>query len=519
MVIAYNDAELVGEAVRSALDQGPAVTEVVAVDDRSDDGTGRVLDGLARLHPRLRVIHRAENSGGCGSPRNDGIAAATAPYVMFLDSDDVLPDGAVGALLTAARTHRAPVTVGNCVRRELPQGLDVRWQSGLYEAADVVESPEDRPEMLRDTLCVNKLYSRAFLQEHAIRFPEGRFVYEDFVFTARVMAAGPRVAVIPDLVYVWHVRRAAAQVSISLDRAAVTNWQARIAAHRTAVETFLEAGSKTLATACRVKFLDYDLRMYVRELGRRGADYRTAWWDATREYLAGFDAGEIAAAGTPARWITRVIQAADAPRDVERLGQLAGEPARLLPPYALADGAAVWADDLPSAALDGALTGPAAELPVLADARVVRRSHRELLLTVHDMYGRLRAALPRSAEVEFFLRGGDRPTLTRDVELTDEGTFWSARVAGLDSMVRTVGRQGRRGIQSWDIRLRLRFEDGSSLATSLRMLDGMQRRLVPSARHGVLLVQSHATASGSLALRVASGMHGALDIARARSRR
>ncbi|MGN9791279.1 glycosyltransferase family 2 protein [Streptomyces sp. OZ13] len=519
VVIAYNDADLVGEAIGSALGQGPEVSEVIAVNDRSDDGTARVLDELARRHPRLRVIHRTENSGGCGTPRNDGLAAATAPYVMFLDSDDVLPEGAVGALLAAAGRHQAPVAVGNCVRRELPLGLDVTWQPGLYEEAGPVESPEDRPELLHDTLCVNKLYSRAFLQEHGIRFPDGRFVYEDFVFTARVMAARPRIAVIPDTVYVWHVRRNAAQVSISLDRDAVSNWQARIEAHRTAVETFRKADAKSLAAACRVKFLDYDLRMYVRELRRRGNEYRTAWWDATREYLAGFDAGEIAAAQAPARWIARVVQAAEAPRDVERLGQLASDPARLLPPYAVAGGVPVWAEDLPSAELDGVATLPVAELPVLAEARMVRSSTRDLLITVHDMYGRLSAARPHSAEIEFLLRGAEQPALTRDAELREEDGAWSVRaVIGPDSLSRSVPRQGRRGIQSWDIRLRVHLADGSSLVTSLRSLDRMQRRVVPSIRHGVLLLQSHANASGSLAFRMALGMHGALVVARARSR-
>ncbi|MFE2311356.1 glycosyltransferase family 2 protein, partial [Streptomyces sp. NPDC059411] len=278
VVIAYNDAGLVGEAVSSALAQGPAAVEVIAVNDASVDGTGSVLDELAARHSRLKVVHRTENSGGCGTPRNDGIAAATAPYVMFLDSDDVLPPGAVDSLLRAAGEHRAAVTVGACVRRELPAGRDVPWMPGLYTPGDVIGRPADRPELVRDTLCVNKLYDRSFLEKHQIRFPDGRFVYEDFVFTARVLAAEPRIAVIGDLVYVWHVRRDATQVSISLDRKDVGNWRARIEAHRTASRIISES-SPELGRACQVKFLEYDLRMYLRELGK-DPEYQAAWWAA-----------------------------------------------------------------------------------------------------------------------------------------------------------------------------------------------------------------------------------------------
>ncbi len=111
---------------------------------------------------------------------------------MFLDSDDVLPPGAAAALLAAAERHGAQVASGLCVRRELPSGREVPWQPELYAKARLVARPELRTRLVHDTLCVNKLYRTDFLREHGIRFPEGRFVYEDFVFTARVLAAGPR---------------------------------------------------------------------------------------------------------------------------------------------------------------------------------------------------------------------------------------------------------------------------------------------------------------------------------------
>ncbi|CAM5337387.1 hypothetical protein SRIMM317S_01686 [Streptomyces rimosus subsp. rimosus] len=179
IVIAYNDAALVGEAVRSALAQGDAVAEVIAVDDASTDRTGPVLDDLAREHGRLRVIHRADNSGGCGTPRNDGLRAATGRFVMFLDSDDILPDGAVDALLGAALRHGTPVTAGLCVRRELPGPREVPWQPDLYREAAVHTPLAAHPELVGDTLCVNKLYDRAFLLDHGILFPDGRFTYEE----------------------------------------------------------------------------------------------------------------------------------------------------------------------------------------------------------------------------------------------------------------------------------------------------------------------------------------------------
>ncbi|WP_411105477.1 glycosyltransferase family 2 protein [Streptomyces sp. cmx-4-9] len=519
VVIAYNDAGLVGEAVSSAFAQGPVVAEVIAVNDASSDGTARVLDELAAAHPRLKVVHRTENSGGCGTPRNDGIAAATARYVLFLDSDDVLPPGAADALVRAAEEHRAPVTVGACVRRELPQGHDVPWVPGLYTPGDVIERPADRPELVRDTLCVNKLYERAFLDAHSIRFPDGRFTYEDFAFTAQVLAAAPRIAVIGDLVYVWHVRRGAAQVSISLDRKDVGNWRARIAAHRTASRT-LAAASPELGRACQVKFLDYDLRMYLREIGADPA-YQAAWWTLTREYLAGFAEEDVRAAKAPVRWIVELLRATGTPpADLQRLTRLAAEPPRLLPPYAVgADGQPVWSGDLP-VELAG-LTGlDTAELPVSADAEpagggIVR-------IRLHDLYGRLAAAGPSTARLHFLPRSGGEPVRGLPVALrpgADGG--WSAELPfRLGELAVTGRRQGLRRMQAWDVRLAVACADGSSLATSLTPRGGLlRRRALPSSRYGVLLSQPYRTAAGALALRLAPGAEGALYLVRNRLHR
>jgi len=86
----YNRAGLIGGAVRSALDQGPAVAEVIVVDDASTDETGAAVAQID--DPRLRLVRR-DRQGGPAAARNDGIEAATGEFVAFLDSDDRwLPD-------------------------------------------------------------------------------------------------------------------------------------------------------------------------------------------------------------------------------------------------------------------------------------------------------------------------------------------------------------------------------------------------------------------------------------------
>nr|WP_254643412.1 glycosyltransferase family A protein [Streptomyces sp. BV286] len=539
VVIGYDDAAHVTDAVRSALAQGPSVREVIAVDDGSADGSADLLERLALDEPRLRVVRRKANSGGCGSPRNDGIDAATAPYVMFLDSDDVLPPGAVDALLDAAAGRGAEVAAGLCVRRELPSGREIPWQPELYARAALVTVPSRRTRLVHDTLCVNKLYRTAFLREHGIRFPEGRFPYEDFVFTARVLAAGPRMALIPDRVYVWHVRRSAERLSISLDRSGVDNWRARITAHALAYDTLLGAGEKRLARASRARFLDHALRMYARELDLRGPAYRREWWALTRAYLATFDAGDFALAPAPGRVIAQVVLASEKPCDLTRVKEVAARPARLRPPYArAADGTPVWSAGLPRVTLEHLLFRPVHLLPVAVDAELRPRARgTRLRLRLHELYGRMADAGPASVDAEFVSRRDGTAGLALTAEFLPDATGPAAPADLADEVggsgpgpgsgagswtAETPVDLAALGSGTWDLRLRLRFHDGTVRETTAHASAGpglLRRSVVPSRRYGVLLVQPYATRAGSLALRIAPGPRGVAAVLGRRLRR
>ncbi|MBM9508325.1 glycosyltransferase family 2 protein [Actinacidiphila acididurans] len=515
VVITFNDAEHVTTAVESALAQGDHVGEVIVVDDCSTDATAEAIAAVADRDPRVRLVARTTNSGGCGTPRNDGLAAAQYPYLLFLDSDDILPEGAVAALLPLAQKHRADVTAGRAVRRELPGGRETVWAPKIYGDGAalpgiVLTGIEDHPELLWDTLSVNKLYRTAFLRERRITFPDGAFHYEDFVFTARVYAAKPRIAYTDEPVYVWHVRRQAARLSISLRRGDLANWRHRVAAHRGVVDTLRDAGAYGLAESAQAKFLDYDLPMYVRELPQRSPGYVSGWWKVTRDYVAGFDREGVAQATVPSRWMARALTApgADEPEPgaagLGRLVELAARPPRLIPPYG----------STPPPELAEL---PPEQLPVTVEARVQTGANTRLALRVRELYGRLAALHPVALRVELTERGTGRPAITLETPLIGEGTDWTAAVR-----LRTadLARGGRLAI--WHIRAEIRYAGTSARTmTEVRAADGQEARrgAVVRPTGQVLLVQTHITPGRALILRVADGVQGARRVASGRLRR
>ncbi len=96
----WNRSAQVRRAVASVQAQTLADWELIVVDDGSTDDTPFVLEGLAAFDPRIVV--RREPRSGVSAARNTGIAAARAPYVAFLDSDNTWQSDFLELALRAA---------------------------------------------------------------------------------------------------------------------------------------------------------------------------------------------------------------------------------------------------------------------------------------------------------------------------------------------------------------------------------------------------------------------------------
>ena len=87
---AFDVAPFVRDAVRSVLAQDWPRIELVAVDDGSSDGTGAILDALARewTGEGRRMVVRHQGNAGAAVARNAALALASGGLIAFLDGDD-----------------------------------------------------------------------------------------------------------------------------------------------------------------------------------------------------------------------------------------------------------------------------------------------------------------------------------------------------------------------------------------------------------------------------------------------
>ena len=420
VVIGYNDRANLPRAIRSVQRQTLRHLEILVVDDASTDGSAEVAEKVAAEDPRVRVIRLPANSGGCSAPRNAGIDAARAPYVMFLDSDDVYERHACKNMLLTAERTGADVVSGRVTRVLLSQDKTTGWYKRLFTGRAVYRGIRENPDLFFDPLSTNKLYRREFLDRHRIRFPLGVH-YEDSLFSTKVYCHAEVIAVIPVVVYFWRVVQddEDAELSITQRRFEIQNFRDRIAVHRMMDDFLTENGFADLKVFKDVKFIRHDLRLYLSDLPHRDESYQREVMHAAADYLATVSEASLALCNPVERICVHMIRRLDIEETLRTVDYLKFG-FKLSTHLVERDGRVYWSErylDTPEdrALLDvtdvGLHTLPFEKLPLHNEVDSIEVHGARLLLhgRVLNQLGRL----PREAPITMWVSMRNRGRFTR----------------------------------------------------------------------------------------------------------
>lgn len=347
VVITYNDAERLPDAIRSALGQTLRNLEVILVNHGSTDNTAAVADRLAANESRLTVIHLPDNEGGPGRPCNAGIDAARGRYVTILASDDLLEPDACRRMVFAADLHRADVVLGRPVRVHVhDKGRLQSWMPAVYDSPGTFQGVRENPLIIFDQISASKLYSRDFLLANQIRFPED-LIYEDQVFTNHVYLAARHIVVQSDLTYRWMVREKAERLSVTFTRGELQNLRNRIEANRRIDALYDKYAAGDLRVVKDRKFLSHDLRLYLQDLWLRSDEYQQTFVEEAGTYLETISEDVLDELPPIYRAILFLLRSRNVPL-VLAAGEYLSKPSRVSVPL-YRDGERVyWAQDRPS---------------------------------------------------------------------------------------------------------------------------------------------------------------------------
>ena len=83
----YNGEHFIGNAIESILNQSFQEFQAIVVDDGSTDDSKKIVQKFLP-DPKIELVQHTENRG-IAAARNTGIRGTKAPYIAFLDQDDL----------------------------------------------------------------------------------------------------------------------------------------------------------------------------------------------------------------------------------------------------------------------------------------------------------------------------------------------------------------------------------------------------------------------------------------------
>ncbi len=210
----YNAGAYLREAFASVRNQtiGFEQIEWLLVDDCSSDGSFALMKSWAAQYPNVKALRTPANTGTPAEPRNVGLAQASAPYVMFLDNDDVLFPDAMKALYDEIERSGADIITGDVAllnkseftKEERKQLLNYTEQAEYGLCTLCLPLEKSIEPYLNNHWC--KIYRREIIARNRIRSLKGE-LWEDILFLFQYMAFVKTMVHIPQPIVKYRVRR------------------------------------------------------------------------------------------------------------------------------------------------------------------------------------------------------------------------------------------------------------------------------------------------------------------------
>ncbi len=208
IVAAYNAQSTIAHCVASILEHNAANLELIVVDDYSSDQTADIVQEYAARDSRLRYIKNADVKGASAA-RNVGLAQACGEYVLFLDADDWMLVSAIDTLLASARRTDADLSIAAHVQY---RGQDSQRLNNFGRKTETVYQGQGILDCLFEYLerpyqnvmlvhCWGRLFKKAIIDKHGIRFEPRLNQLEDLNFVFNYICHITKIAFLPQGLY------------------------------------------------------------------------------------------------------------------------------------------------------------------------------------------------------------------------------------------------------------------------------------------------------------------------------
>lgn len=177
----YNTKNYIRRCLDSVLYQDYREIEVILVDDGSTDGSSDLCDEYAAKDARIKVIHQ-ENRGS-GAARNAGLNLMTGRYLMFVDSDDMIANGMIYAMVKQIEKEGIILAAANIEFVDEDDNIVRETADAVsFSVLDRITFLHKMLQSIQPILVNNKIYDARIVMQKKIRFQVECRYWEDFDF-------------------------------------------------------------------------------------------------------------------------------------------------------------------------------------------------------------------------------------------------------------------------------------------------------------------------------------------------
>lgn len=202
----YNVEPYLVKCINSIVNQNTNNYELILIDDHSTDDSLSIAKQFEH-NCRVKIIAKGTNSG-LSDTRNIGLKHSTGDYIVFLDSDDYIEDGALENIQYIISNNNYPDIVYFGFYEEVNGLIHKKYGykskvNQLYNGVEFIKN-ELSQRNLYAAACFG-VYKRDFLIANNIIFKAGIF-HEDELWTPQVVLAAKTIYT-SEYVYYHYVRR------------------------------------------------------------------------------------------------------------------------------------------------------------------------------------------------------------------------------------------------------------------------------------------------------------------------
>ncbi len=182
----YNGQAFISSAIESAISQTYKDIEIIVVDDGSTDSTAQKILQLAESDHRIIYVHQSNR--GPSAARNNGINLCRGEYIVFLDSDDILPEHYIEKLITNAPKN--DMTVCGLKLYSQTGCIEILPKSSHYSCGQFISDAlvGDISPLVAFTGPVARMYRSNIIKSNNIRFNTAYRYGEDTLFNLQYLA-------------------------------------------------------------------------------------------------------------------------------------------------------------------------------------------------------------------------------------------------------------------------------------------------------------------------------------------